>query len=424
VQRRILHRKLRRRSGRSERLPTVPALPLAYQIDEATHEVVITLPQGAGQMRVPYCASGNTLTVRLPQEAFRLLDPFYFLPDLTVSLTRVAGTCVGHGDCAPGQVCNGDGTCEAEVPGPCVGDDDCQNGTICIDGICRPPVEACVPACVEGEECRNGLCVARPVCEPACGAGQACVGGQCQAAPCVPACAAGQACVGGQCQAAPCVPACAAGQVCNAGVCEAPAGATCADVVHCGFANCQPGDPVCPNGCLARGGPVAAQAASALMSCITMRCPGVFDPAQLFACGAGTCPAETAACPGIVPPMFPGQCANNFQCPDPLVCNGGACGAVPVCAQATEVADCGAGRICQSNACVDGQRCDANNLCGPGSACVNNLCVAGGCAIDADCPQPDGERRICLGRQCQAGCRVDGDCAGGARCIEFTCFLP
>ena len=131
-------------------------------------------------------------------------------------------------------------------------------------------------------------------------------------------------------------------------------------------------------------------------------------------------------------------------CVDARDCNGFPCVA-GVCQGGECLFDeeCGDGRICRANACVDGTRCVVDGDCGGGicvsrecrdAECIDDLacadrgficqggrCDAPQCLRDLDCRRTE----TCISGRCQGGaCELDGDCGATQICEQRICVEP
>lgn len=143
--------------------------------------------------------------------------------------TALVATLFGCGDSGGGgQTTTPDATTPETDAGTC--SPACVDGQVCNNGQCvaNTPV-SCQPACIDGATCIDGFCVPPGACYPACSPGTSCVSGQClpdtPTGECVPACGSGFQCSNGVCQPTTdpnqCDPACDSGYTCNFGVCVA-----------------------------------------------------------------------------------------------------------------------------------------------------------------------------------------------------------
>jgi hypothetical protein len=102
-------------------------------------------------------------------------------------------------------------------------------------------------------------------------------------------------------------------------------------------------------------------------------------------------------------------CAAASDCSEGGVCKNGQCGQ---CVDVTDDALCGAGKICNSGACVPGS-CHKVGDCTGGQVCKGNVCT--GCTDGTD----DG---LCgMGKVCSGGKCVPGSCHTSADCGDLVC---
>lgn len=125
-------------------------------------------------------------------------------------------------------------------------------------------------------------------------------------------------------------------------------------------------------------------------------------------CAAGVCTAS-------------GTCTSDAACSGGFVCDfRGTCApqAPPAC---RTTADCSGDTVCVEGQCRPvTDVCQFNNQCGPGRACVNNACVDI-CTGDADC----GSGASCQSSFCQPNpseCTTSADCPGAEHCVEGRCL--
>ncbi|MFN8545224.1 MAG: hypothetical protein U0807_13605 [Candidatus Binatia bacterium] len=249
--------------------------------------------------------------------------------------------------CAPGQICDPDGTCRDPCPARCQQWDREQHG--CVDacphcGICNPSTGDCIP-CATCEQCDE----ATGICRSSCGSCEICENATNTCRPCNKC----ERCQGNQCVAAPPCP--------NCGVCDAEIGCTatsrCGDdpCVTCGADNdCHPVQ--CPDcgrcdslsgGCIPGAGCGACETCGSDSQCHPVQCPD-----------CGFCSLQTGSC--VPHGLCTGceTCGADKQC-HPVVC--------PNCGFCDEVAGCLTLQNCLVDLC---------QFCGP-----DNTCVA-----DPNCP--------------------------------------
>ncbi len=151
-------------------------------------------------------------------------------------------------------------------------------------------------------------------------------------------------------------------------------------------------------------------------------CAADADCAEGTVCRTGLCVAPQEP----DPEPTPGVCTRNADCVDVgLECRDGVCvpGSVPAC-DATR--SCAGGAVCVEGACVAPEAtCQFNFECGAGRLCVNQQCVQG-CTADAGCPagqtcdEPSG---ACVAVPPATGeCAADAACGTGGVCLDSTCY--
>jgi Cys-rich repeat protein len=194
-------------------------------------------------------------------------------------------------------------------------------------------------------------------------------------------------------------------------------------------------------------------------------CRGDFECSEGTVCTALGCTAECAADADCVegtvcrdglcaapqepePEPTPGTCTRNADCPaSGLECRDGVCVEAPVPA-CSDAAPCASGAVCVEGACVPvDETCQFNFECGAGRLCVNQQCVEG-CAADADCPRGQtcdeasavcvavppmtgactndaacGANRVCLDSVCVDACTTDAACGEGRYCSGGVCRI-
>ncbi len=175
-----------------------------------------------------------------------------------------------EGLCSAGFVCASSGACRS--PG-CEG----QSCAWCSMGQCLNPQCGSGPACLPGEVCDNGTCVAVDCVGVACPGGRCVTGGSCLPSRCSTTnCAPGLVCAVGDCVHPRCVgKTCGAGTLCAAGACLPTSGL----INPCGA------------GFVRRDG-----------RCVEAVCEGASCPAGA-SCRAGACVAEGLFAAGIVGPQ-------------------------------------------------------------------------------------------------------------------------
>ncbi|MBT9555840.1 MAG: hypothetical protein IV100_07415 [Myxococcales bacterium] len=380
------------------------------------------------------------------------------------------------------SACNLDtGTCETR---PLADGTACQDPCIAGDGVCASGIcDGGTPKCDDGDPCTteecagDGTCSTTPVegcCTPTCGdatCGDDGCGGSCGA------CLEGQACAFGQCVAIP-VDACL-GEADVALICSADArdaaigcavscripGATCGDgcdlsaglsdgcaVCFAGFVDCA--KAACKGACTPGGGDCKACAVDACGAALTIcmgepNCP--CEPACTDkdcgddGCGGtcGTCESgETCSAAGVcetecVPSCTDKDCGDDGcggicgTCAEGKTCSAaGVCetDCVPACTD-KDCGDDGCGGTCGT--CAEGKTCSAAGVCetdcvpactdkdcgddGCGGTCgtcaEGKTCSAAGLCVTDCVPTCDG--RICGDDGCGGECGV---CPGGQSC--------
>ncbi len=357
-------------------------------------------------------------------------------------VTNACVECTEDTQCASG-VCREDGSC-----GACRFDADCSAGNVCDQGSFT-----CVPGCSD----LNGSCPAGQRCLPGttscvacldssdCGTGEVCD-------------SATHACVAG-CSAAH--PSCPSGLTCDpsAGLCVAcltssdckdPAKPSCDVPAHTCVECTGPGqcaDPVqpvcdttrktcetCVDNAHCVPGTVCKQHACVPGCSATQACPAglVCDPTGACVTCVGDADCKTPAVPACdVATNSCVECNVNQDCKTLAkpFCDA----ASQTCQECLSDGECGAGELCQQNACVPG--CSASKACGPGLTCevsrgqcvictddsqcgagaprcnvATNTCVA--CLPGASDNCPSGE--VCRPDQvCERGCKSGVGCPNG-----------
>jgi len=338
--------------------------------------------------------------------------------------------CLSDDQCAAGEVCNPNGSCEPgcrDERGRCELGFFCKEGSACVE--CRTDLEcgpgrlcqrdACVPGCsAQHPVCPSGLscdesqgrCVTcttnaqcttpgLPVCNPATNTCVGCVmNGDCTTpgAPfCDPstktcvACVQDAQCPRGQlCQANVCVNGCTPNQPCPMGqVCSA--GGQC---VQCtSDAQCGGATPKCD------------VASNRCVQCLPSNdtCPMGEYCRPDFTCERG-CKTGTDCPSGVcLPNRSCGSCTADAQCAAGNVCLGGTC--TPACSATNP---CGSGRECCTGRCVD-TSADTGNCgacgtsCGTSGACCQGQCKALNTANDCGaCGVQCGANATCCNNAC------------------------
>lgn len=186
---------------------------------------------------------------------------------------------------------------------------------------------------------------------------------------------------------------CSASSPCASGYCDLPSG------------RCLPGECGADSDCAA-----GERCDLASHTCVARpaACRTHGDCAVGSYCAAGACAPS-------------GTCTSDASCSGGFVCDfRGTCvpPAPPAC---RTTADCAGDTVCVEGQCRPRTDvCQFNNQCGAGRACVNNACVDI-CTGDADCGS---------GASCQSGfcrpnpseCTTSADCTGGEHCVEGRCL--
>jgi len=335
--------------------------------------------------------------------------------------------------CLQGHDCR-EGVCvKREDPEPtgCQSNNDCQFDP--AGDLCEKETGRCVAClddshCHEERSCEVGVCV-----------GVVCTDDRDCAAP-TPVCSVD----GGSCLECRDDEGCGEGEVCNAGVCE---DAPCASHDDC----TDPEAPRCaPSGaCVAclDGGDCAAGEICEENACVPR--PGCHEDVDCEGDPAGNrCDTDTGACVECVADTHCGfaevceenacaakGCEDLEDCPAGAICTEGACeplGAceedpdcaadprVPRCSAASTCVECASDADCGGGRCVN-DACVAPAVCTSDAECKGSfVCTGGGCAAcrtDEQCP-----RGACRGGACvdRSACVKDADCAVGG-CVAGTC---
>jgi hypothetical protein len=298
---------------------------------------------------------------------------------------------------------------------------DCATG-LCVDAVCC--AEPCAGACQRCDVAGSvGVCtaIATPRTPSACAPYAACAAGACEAG-----CSRDADCLAGSfCQSGACVPRFANGAACAASA--QCASSFCVDAVCCRSAcagNCEACDTSGDGTCV----PVAGTPRGARPACVGggdpqcgKVCDGVhgascsFLPAGSSPCGVNGCSAgvETRAstCDGA------GACAAA-----PKSCGAYGCGPTACRSACLSGADCAAGHVCISSACVPAP--GLGTACTGGDGCATGHCVDGVCCASSSC----GAGSVCNAAGHEGFCRetrglacaLDDDCASGF-CVDGVC---
>lgn len=167
-------------------------------------------------------------------------------------------------------------------------------------------------------------------------------------------------------------------------------------------------------------------------SCSAVSRLGMVALAALFSgCGVGVLSGQLA-CEGGPECRAEVACREDFQCPIDQRCVAGLCEEYTFTSTVVRCAgdaECGEGRVCESQACVAGCgvagsaiMCSAGSLCAASGRCE---AVPEMCTLDMQCGAPV---MICELSTCALGCGQAGGlaCTGGYLCEETTgrCVPP
>jgi hypothetical protein len=274
--------------------------------------------------------------------------------------------CADNGDCAPGQVCNTDGSpnqCQ-DCPNTgedCGDSDDCCDGLSCQSGTCQPCLGQGVECTSDGQCCSQS----GDACNHRLGGGAP--GGATQYCNCNPLNALcngnGDCCDGLYCddngQCAPCL---LDGQSCN-------------NNSDCCSDDCDNDDDVCVGNGAFAASRTAEECSPDTCESLDRDCGIVEDDGCGNSLNCGTC----TEFPNSVCDEVTGQCA----CTALDFCETGQCGDIDDgCGGTVPCGDCEAGQECVDNSCVDSEP-----TCQPRTACNQGECgiVSDGCDGQLDC---------------------------------------
>jgi hypothetical protein len=388
-----------------------------------------------------------------------------------------------HGDCkddgAPAckkdGLCDGKGACESYAsskctPSACVTDDDCTSGFcadgFCCDSACDGKCEACTKALkgagADGTcgpvakatdpdtDCGTlgtGVCKGTGTCDGkgACAAstaGKACAAAKCSDATTLAAaakCGSDGDCTPDETDCTPylcdakavaCTKTCSTdddcspGAKCSDGTCaKAPDGAACGKAIECTSGFCADGfccDKACDGQCEACDasgkegtcGPVSGDPKNGRAACDGAgTCAGTCDGAITDSCDY---PHSNVTCDGDVS----NTCTDGTETVNR--CNGlGACVASPRACAPFGCGNDACRTTCRGDGdCQDGVHCDRAGVCTPGIAltCKGDDTLT---LVDGGAESCDAYR--CTNGACTTSCKVDGDCASGAKCTSGKC---
>lgn len=331
--------------------------------------------------------------------------------------------CTSSAQCRGSACVSADGPRCGNLNGvPCTAASECRSGVCNADTRCGDPNGT---TCTTADTCRSGICTAGK-CGGVCSADSECATSYfCDGTTkrCVRDLAVGESCARpAQCQSEVCA---------NDGKCGALDGAACTNGTSCRNGGCQ--SSICGGSCSDDTECAASHFCDAGACVLDLANSNPCTRASQ--CLSGVCNAD-------------GQCGQptGQPCGSAVQCRSDLCDAEGTCATTcTNDTQCGAGKFCDSGACVavrpNDQACaraaqcssgDCNtdgkcgepdgNPCGVGEVCRSGLCTADGvcssCKVDSDCGGPL-SGRVChdTTKKCVDGCRQGGNgCVVGSKC--------